>query len=95
MDILFFILIILALVAAFWFLHVSEYKTKDKHKIAAYNLLEEKNPDPKKIKQTITALRLYGGRFRKDHEFSQLQIMLSDLLDETENPVKTKRPAKE
>ncbi|MHB8105782.1 MAG: hypothetical protein ACYDG5_09670 [Dehalococcoidales bacterium] len=88
MDIFYFALIVLALVAGLYFLHRSEVNTKNKHKMTAYNLLEEKNPDPKKIKETITYLRLYGGRFRKDHEFGQLQILLIDVLNEIEKPGK-------
>ena len=79
-----FILFILALVAAFYLLHRSEVRTKNKHKMTAYNLLEEKNPDPKKVKETIKLLHLYGGRFRKDPEFEQLIGLLIDLLNEIE-----------
>ena len=79
-----FILFIFALIAAYYLLHRSEVKTKNKHKMTAYNLLEEKNPDPKKIKETIKLLRLYGGRFRRDPEFEQLTKILIDLLYEIE-----------
>jgi hypothetical protein len=83
-DIVIFIVIVLVLVGAVILLHRSEVKTKNKHKITAYNLLEEKNPDPKKIKSTIRMLHVYGGRFRKDQEFAQLIKMLSNLLNEIE-----------
>ena len=79
-----FIIFILAVVAALFLLHRSEAKTKNKHKMTAYNLLEEKNPDPKKIRETIKLLRLYGGRFRRDQEFQQLIKLLVDLLYEVE-----------
>jgi len=93
-DIFYFILIVAALVGGYFLLHRSETNSKNKYKMAAYNLLEEKNPDPKKIKETITYLRLYGGRFRKDHEFGQLQMELMELLNEIEPPVKSNRQAK-
>jgi hypothetical protein len=83
-DILFFIGIILVLGGVFYLLLRSEGKTKNKHKLTAYNLLEEANPDPKKIKETIRMLRLYGGHWRKDQEFVQLISLLSKLLDEIE-----------
>ena len=81
-----FILIIIALIAGYYFLHRIEVRTKNKHKMTAYELLEEKNPDPKKIKDTIKMLRLYGGRFRRDQEFAQLITLLHDLLEEIEGP---------
>jgi FtsZ-interacting cell division protein ZipA len=86
LDIVGFILIVIALVAAIWLLHRSESKTKNKWKLAAYNLLEEKNPDPQKVKETVKFLRIYGGRFRKDPEFTQLDILLCDLYRETNKP---------
>jgi hypothetical protein len=92
-DIVYFILGVLILVGAYYLLHRSEKNTKNKCKKDAYDLLESKNPDPKKIKQTLTFLRLYGGRFRKDHEFGQLQMELSQMLDEIE-PSKSKENLK-
>lgn len=83
-DILFFIGLIIVLGGAFYLLLRSEGKTKNKYKMAAYNLLEEANPDPKKIKDTIRMLRLYGGHWRKDQEFVQLIRLLSELLNEIE-----------
>lgn len=79
-----FIVFIIALIAAYYLLHRSEVKTKNKHKIAAYNLLEEKNPNPKKVKETIRMLHMYGGRFRRDPEFEQLITLLLDLMHELE-----------
>jgi hypothetical protein len=86
MDIytIFFILFILAMAVVYYLLHRSEDRTKDKCKITAYNLLEEKNPDPKKIKATLRLLNLYGGRWRRDQEFEQLIKLLAALLDEVE-----------
>lgn len=83
-DILIFIAIILALGAGWYLLHKSEVRTKNKHKMAAYNLLEQENPDPKKIKETIRLLRLYGGQWRRDREFVELGRLLSNLLYEIE-----------
>jgi CRISPR/Cas system CSM-associated protein Csm2 small subunit len=84
-DIIVFIAIVLVLVGATIWLRRSEAKTKNKHKMTAYSLLEEKSPDPKKIKNTIRLLSLYGGRFRRDQEFDQLIKMLSELLHEIED----------
>ena len=78
-EIIIFVLIILALVAAIWLLNRSEKKTKNKWKLTAYNLLEEKNPDPNKVKETIKFIRIYQGRFNKDPEFAQLDNLLCDL----------------
>ena len=52
-DILFSIGLILVLAGVFYLLLRSEGKTKNKHKMTAYNLLEEQNPEPEKIKETI------------------------------------------
>jgi hypothetical protein len=83
-EIISFIAIILGLGGLIYLLHRSEAKTKNKYKLAAYNLLEQKKPDPAKIKKTIKYLRIYGGRFRRDKEFEQLQVLLIDILRETE-----------
>ena len=83
-DIIIFIVIIFILIGVTVLLHRSEAKAKNKHKIAAYQLLEDKNPDPKKIKNSIRMLSIYGGRFRRDQEFDQLIRMLTDLLHETD-----------
>ncbi|OGN99249.1 MAG: hypothetical protein A2Y58_03115 [Chloroflexi bacterium RBG_13_51_52] len=83
-DIIFFIALILVLAGVTYLLYRSEGSAKNKHKMTAYNLLEEKNPDPKKIKEAIRLLRLYGGHWRKDQEFVQLITLLSDLLYEIE-----------
>lgn len=93
MDIFYFILIVAALVAILWLLHRSEVKTKNKYKLNAYKLLEEKTPDPQKVKEMLRLLHLYEGRFRKDHEFVQLQVLLGDLLREI-GPVKSAKKVK-
>jgi hypothetical protein len=94
MDIFYFILVAVALGGILYLLHRSDVRTKNKYKLAAYKLLEEKNPDPKKVKDTLKMLHLYVGRFRKDHEFVQLQILLSDLLLEIDKPEKPNKKAK-
>jgi hypothetical protein len=94
MDIFYFILIVAALGAILWLLHRSDVRTKNKYKLSAYKLLEENNPDPQKIRETLKMLHLYGGRFRKDHEFEQLQVQLGDLLREIEPEKPTKKPKK-
>ena len=82
------------MVGGIWLLRRSEGKTKNKWKLAAYNLLEVKNPDPQKVRETIKFLRIYGGHFRKDPEFTQLDILLCDLLRETGKPDKTDKKTK-
>ena len=84
MDYLFFILIILALVAASYFLRRSDKKTKNKYKIAAYRLLDAPNPARDEIVNTIKFLRLYGGRLFKDKEFVELVKRLTDRLNKIE-----------
>jgi hypothetical protein len=78
-EIITFVLVILAIAAALWLLYRSEKRTKKKWKLTAYRLLEEKNPDPKKIKDTIRFIRIYGGRISKDPEFTHLDKLLCDL----------------
>ena len=72
MDYFYFILIILALVGIMYFLMRVEKGIKIKYKKTAYGLLEKDRPDPKEIIDTMKGLRLYGGRWFKDKECSQL-----------------------
>jgi hypothetical protein len=72
MDYFIFALIILALLAAIFFLNRFEKGIKARFKRTAYGLLEDSQPDPKVIKETIRGLRLYGGRWFKDKECVQL-----------------------
>jgi hypothetical protein len=81
MDIFYFILIILALGAAMYFLARSEKKTKNKHKKDAYRLLDTPNPSRAEITKSIKLLRLYGGRWRKDKEFVELVKRLVERLN--------------
>ena len=81
-EIVVFILIVLAMAAAIWLLHRSEKRTKNRWKLTAYKLLEEKNPDPEKVKETVKFLRIYGGRISKDPEFTHLDKLLCDLYRE-------------
>lgn len=84
MDYAIFILIILALIAVFYFLRRNEKKTKNKHKIAAYRVLDAPNPTPQEIVNAIKMLRLYGGTWRKDKEFVELVNRLRDRLAKIE-----------
>jgi hypothetical protein len=85
-EIIVFILIVLAIGAAIWLLHLSEKRTKTQWKLTAYRLLEEKNPDPKKVKETVKFLRIYAGRISKDPEFTHLDKLLCDLYLEIHKP---------
>ena len=78
-EIIIFVLVILAIAAGLWLLYRSEKRAKNKWKLTAYRLLEEKNPDPKKIKETVKFLRIYGGRISKDPEFTHLDKLLCGL----------------
>lgn len=84
LDIISIILLILVLACLAYLIHKMDVRAKNKHKTNAYNLLEEKNCNPKKIKDTIKMLRLYGGRFRKDQECHELISQLHDLLENME-----------
>jgi hypothetical protein len=55
-------------------------RTRKKHKQTAYKLLEDTNPDIKKVRDTIKCLRLYGGRWKKDKECVLLVEKLQDKL---------------
>jgi hypothetical protein len=81
-EITVFFVIVLALAATIWLLNRSERRTKNKWKLTAYKLLEEKDPDPEKVLETVKFLRVYGGRFAKDPEFMQLDKLLCDLYRE-------------
>jgi len=83
-DIVSFVLLILVLTGFSYLLFRIDVSAKKKHKMTAYNLLDKENPDPKKIKDSIRLLRLYGGRLRKDPECSQLIDLLVDILDKIE-----------
>ena len=72
MDYFYFGLIILGLVAIMYFLMRIEKGTKLKYKKTAYSLLENTKPGPQEIRDTIKGLRLYGGRWFKDKECTQL-----------------------
>jgi len=85
-EIFVFILIVIALAVSIWQLNRSEKRTKNKWKLSAYKLLEEEKPDPKKVRETIKFLRIYGGRISKDPEFTQLDTLLCGLLREIDIP---------
>jgi len=92
-EIIGFIAIIVVLILAIWLLNRSEKRTKTKWKLDAYRLLEEKNPDPKNVREAIKFIRIYQGRIRKDPEFTQLDKMLCGLLYEIE-PIEDKQEKK-
>jgi hypothetical protein len=78
MDYFIYALIILALIAAAFYIRKIDTRTKNKHKKDAYRLLEKSAPSPKEIKDTIKGLRLYSGRIVKDKESIKL---INSLLD--------------
>lgn len=84
MDYVYFALIIIALVAASYFLNRADKKTKNKYKLEAYKLLDMPDATAEAIKKNIKMLRLYGGRFRKDKEFMMLIDKLILKLDKIE-----------
>lgn len=83
-DYFIFILIVLALAAAWWLLNRFDKRTKNKYKKDAYRLLDTQDASKEEIIKTIKMLRLYGGRFRKDKEFVQLVERLITKLDKIE-----------
>jgi hypothetical protein len=78
MDYFIYALIILALIAAAFYIRKIDIRTKNKHKKDAYRLLETSAPSPKEIKDTIKALRLYSGHIIRDKESIKL---INSLLD--------------
>jgi len=78
MDYVAFVLIILILIALIVVLNKSQSRTRDKYKIDAYKLLETSDPSSKEVKDTIKALKLYGGRWLKDKESVELIRRLQD-----------------
>lgn len=78
MDYFLYSLFILALIAAAFFIHKIDTRTRNKHKKEAYRLLETSAPSPKQIKDTIQGLRLYSGRIVRDKESIKL---INSLLD--------------
>jgi hypothetical protein len=84
MDYFIFALIIIGLVFIIVLLNRIEKKTKLGLKKTAYRLLDEVNPTPKEIEDTIKGLRLYGGRLFKDKECVQLVSRLVEKLDSVE-----------
>jgi hypothetical protein len=87
MDYLWFALMVLVMVGAFWLLKRSEKATKNKHKIAAYRLLDAPDPSAKEIKSTIKLLRLYRGSWRKDKEFTELINRLITRLNKIDGTI--------
>ena len=84
MDYVIFILIIVTLVLIIVFLNRLEKIIKTKFKKTAYGLLETARPTSKEMKDTIKGLRLYGGRWFKDKECTQLVDRLLAKYDALE-----------
>ncbi|MCX7911618.1 MAG: hypothetical protein N2506_01445 [Dehalococcoidales bacterium] len=84
MDYLLFVLIIIGLILIIVFLNRIDRRTKARYKKTAYSLLEKPDCTPKELKDTIRGLRLYGGRWVKDKECTQLINRLIDKLDTVE-----------
>ena len=80
MDYVYIALFVIAMVAALVGITKLDARTKKKYKQDAYRLLETKDLEPKKVKDTIKGLRLYGGRWHKDKECQQLVQRLQDKL---------------
>ena len=78
MDYLAFILIILILILLIVIINRSQTRSRDKHKIDAYRLLETPAPSAKEVKDTVKALKIYGGRWLKDKESIELVKRLQD-----------------
>jgi len=76
-------LAIIAIAAAWYFLHSDFDKQKEKYKEAAYTLLETESRDAKAIKHTMKCLHLYCGRRTKepDAEVAELIRELGKKLD--------------
>ena len=85
MDYVVFVLIVLALLAGFYFLHQADVKTKNKYKKEAYRLLDMATAPRDDLIKSIKMLRLYGGRWKKDKEFAQLINRLLDKLEQVES----------
>ncbi|HUT68519.1 MAG TPA: hypothetical protein VMW86_08230 [Dehalococcoidales bacterium] len=81
MEYVYFFLVVLVLIGILVFTNKIDARAKNKWRKSAYSLLEEGNPSPEDIKNTIKSLRLYGGRWRKDKEFVQLISRLQEKFD--------------
>jgi hypothetical protein len=80
MDYVYIALFIIVLALALIGLSRLDVRTKKKYKHDAYRLLETASADVKQVKDTIKGLRLYGGRWKKDHECLQLIQRLQEKL---------------
>ncbi|MFA5308034.1 MAG: hypothetical protein WC370_00930 [Dehalococcoidales bacterium] len=80
-DYISFLAMVLALGAIIYLLRRSEKKTKIRHKLNAYRLLDDPSPTRKEIVNAIRFLRLYGGTWRKDKEFVELSDRLKSRLN--------------
>ncbi|MGD0795328.1 MAG: hypothetical protein ABR958_07085 [Dehalococcoidales bacterium] len=80
MDYVYIVLFLIVLVLALVGISRIDAKTKKKYKQDAYRLLEASDAGKKKVRDTIKGLRLYGGRWRKDKECTQLIERLQTKL---------------
>ena len=80
MDYIYLALFIIVLALLLVGLNKLDARTKKRHKQEAYKLLETSSPDAQEVKSTIKALRLYGGRWKKDKECIQLVERLQNKL---------------
>ena len=83
-DVLTYLGVMVVLGGAWWFIKRMDGAAKDKSREKAYKLLEMDNPPAKEIKRTIRDLHLYGGRLKRDKEFVQLRVKLTQKLDTIE-----------
>ena len=81
MEYVFFALLVVVLAGLVYILRRMDTRAKNKHRKAAYKLLEATDPGVKEIKDALKALHLYGGRWRRDKEFAELARRLADRLN--------------
>ena len=84
------ILMLLFLVFLLFLITGIDRRTKNKWRKTAYDMLEMETPEKEEVIKTIKYLRLYGGRLRKDKEFSQLISRLQDRLASLEEDDKAR-----
>jgi hypothetical protein len=77
MDYLWFILMIAALAGAWILVNRFDKRAKERSRREAYRVLDLENPTEQEVKEALRGLSLYGGRLRKDKEFSELKNRLA------------------
>ena len=76
MDYLWFILMIAALVGAWILVNRFDKRAKERTRREAYRVLDMESPTDQEVKEALRGLSLYGGRLRKDKEFTELKDRL-------------------